>query len=337
MEKIHPLVSICCWTYNHERFIKKAIDGFLMQKTNFIFEIIIGDDFSTDETRKICFGYKEKLLDKIKILERGSNVGASANSISVLNEARGKYLALCDGDDFWTDPHKLQKQVDEMEKNKNCDLSFHPAIILNSNGEKKGILANYGKRARVFKTKDVILGNGDFCPSSSVVFKKTLLSKMPDFYFNSFIGDYPLQIFGSLNGGVLYLPDCMSAYRSNIDGSWSQKQNNFNVNFENSLKFNDLLNKINNYLNFKYKREIKSRIVKNNYNIFKMFKNTSKDDIYNYENIEKIIYKNKPQRLDVFLSTFLKLKSYIRTGQFYDLFNNKFILNKRIKSFKDLF
>ena len=119
--KVTPLVSICCATYNHERYIRDVIDGFLMQKTTFPIEIIIHDDASTDETARIVKEYAEKHPDLIvPIFQTENQYSKNKESIFawfVYPRSRGKYIALCEGDDYWVDPIKLQKQVDYLEKN----------------------------------------------------------------------------------------------------------------------------------------------------------------------------------------------------------------------------
>lgn len=108
MEK--PIVSICCITYNHESYIKEALDGFVMQKTNFPFEIVISDDCSKDGTREIIAEYKAKHPNLIRDVSPKKNMGAIPNFLYVQKEAIGKYVALCEGDDYWTDPYKLQSK-----------------------------------------------------------------------------------------------------------------------------------------------------------------------------------------------------------------------------------
>lgn len=119
-----PFVSVCMITYNHESYISKAIEGILHQKTNFNFEIIIGEDFSTDKTRFICKTYQSKYPDKIKLLLPQKNTGVQENFINTLLACCGKYIAFCEGDDFWTDPLKLQKQIDFLEDNPVYSLCF---------------------------------------------------------------------------------------------------------------------------------------------------------------------------------------------------------------------
>ena len=112
-----PLVSIFSLAYNHEAFIEKAIESWLMQKTNFRVEAVIGEDNSTDKTREIVFDYAKKYPDFIRVVTSDSNIGMRANSMRTRLACNGKYIAFCEGDDYWIDPLKLQKQVDIMEAN----------------------------------------------------------------------------------------------------------------------------------------------------------------------------------------------------------------------------
>lgn len=112
-----PDISIAMLAYNHERFIAEAIESVLMQKTSYTYKIIIAEDFSTDNTRKIVLEYQKKYPDKIKLILQEQNVGAGQNNIDLLSNLEGKYIAALEGDDYWTDPLKLQKQVDFLEEN----------------------------------------------------------------------------------------------------------------------------------------------------------------------------------------------------------------------------
>ena len=127
MSNKNIMVSICCITYNHENFIRDAIEGFLMQQTNFDYEIIIANDCSPDNTDSFVKKYinnhpKGKL---IKYFRHDKNIGVMPNFIFALKQCTGKYIALCEGDDYWTDPYKLQKQVDFLEANLDYTICFH--------------------------------------------------------------------------------------------------------------------------------------------------------------------------------------------------------------------
>lgn len=120
-----PLLSIVTITYNHESFIAQTIEGVLMQQVNFPIEFIIAEDCSTDSTRAICQQYAEQYPELIRLIPSESNVGAIANERRAMLAAKGKYIAFCEGDDYWTDPLKLQKQVDFLESHPDYSVTFH--------------------------------------------------------------------------------------------------------------------------------------------------------------------------------------------------------------------
>ena len=147
---IKPKVSVSMLAYNHEKFISKAIESVLMQETEFDVELVIGEDNSPDNTREVIDSYVAKHPDKIKALYRDNNVGARQNGIEVWEACQGDYIAYLDGDDYWTDPLKLQKQADFMDKNPGCTICFTKAESIVLEGEenprimapprKKGVL-----------------------------------------------------------------------------------------------------------------------------------------------------------------------------------------------------
>jgi glycosyltransferase involved in cell wall biosynthesis len=145
-------LSICVVTYNHEKYIAQALDSFLMQETDFAFQVIVGDDCSTDNTPNIIRQYALKYPDIIKPILREKNVGAINNSLDVYDNAKTEYVAICDGDDYWTDSKKLQKQVDFLDKNKSFSTCFHLTSIVYENGYKSNI----------YPSKSVIKGRRNF-------------------------------------------------------------------------------------------------------------------------------------------------------------------------------
>lgn len=126
------LVSIVCITYNHEPYLRQALEGFLMQETDFPVEIILAEDCSTDGTRTICEEYAEKYPGKIKYIYRDHNVGYNENEYEAMCTATGKYIAYCEGDDYWTDSLKLQKQVDFLESHPDYSVCWHRCVHLNT-------------------------------------------------------------------------------------------------------------------------------------------------------------------------------------------------------------
>ena len=134
------MVSVCCIAYNHEKYIRECLDGFVIQKTNVEYEIIINDDASTDRTADIIREYEKKYPNIIRGIYHTENQyskGVCPEKFPFL-AAKGKYIAMCEGDDYWSDPHKLQKQFDAMELNNNCHMCVHKVKIVSENGSTTG-------------------------------------------------------------------------------------------------------------------------------------------------------------------------------------------------------
>lgn len=209
-----PVISVCMITYNQEEYIAQAIEGVLMQKTNFPIELIIGEDCSTDQTRAICLEYQQKYPHIIRLLNREHNLGMIQNFALTLRACRGKYIALCEGDDYWIDCYKLQKQVDFLESNENYVLIFHQADILMPNGE----TWNYNIPKNHENLIDLVT-HGNYIQTASVVFRN-ILSSFPSEFYLSPAGDYFLYILLAENGKIKYFDDKMSVYRYGV-GIWA--------------------------------------------------------------------------------------------------------------------
>src|SRR3954454_13476128 len=169
----NPLVSVAVQTYQHKAYIKDCLEGILMQQTNFPFEILLGEDQSTDGTREICISYAQKYPNKIRLFlhHRENNIKvnerptAKFNLLYSLFSSRGKYIAMCEGDDYWTDRFKLQKQVDEMEVNLDINLCSHPSLIYNDKLKREtGKICSFGDTKRILSVSDVIVNFGNVCP-----------------------------------------------------------------------------------------------------------------------------------------------------------------------------
>jgi glycosyltransferase involved in cell wall biosynthesis len=208
------LVSIRCLTYNHEPFIAKCLDGFIMQKTSFRFEAIVHDDASTDGTAKIILEYAERFPEIIKPILQTENQYSKGRKISRLVQPylKGKYIAVCEGDDYWIDPEKLQKQVDFMESNKEYSMCFHNSFIFDSNCKK--IIGNH----KIYnKSQDAefqhILQDGGFVPTQSKLYRKESMIGFDQFPQNCPVGDLKNQTYLALTGKVFYLNETMAVYR----------------------------------------------------------------------------------------------------------------------------
>lgn len=216
------LVSIVCNAYNHEKYIAQTIDGFVMQKTQFPFEVLIHDDASTDETAEIIRQYEKEYPHIVKPIYQTDNQYSQHISISRTYQfprAQGKYIAFCEGDDFWTDPLKLQKQVNALEKHPEVDICAHRASFM----EDEVIVGeSVLKSDQKVPVEEVIKGGASMFTTNTLMFRKSLLGSQND-YIRYFALDYIIQISGSLRGGMLYLGDNMSVYRVATSGSWTMR------------------------------------------------------------------------------------------------------------------
>lgn len=211
------MLSVSMVTYNHEKYISQAIEGVLMQKTTFNIQLVIGEDCSTDNTRSICLQYKEKYPELIKLVLHDKNVGSKQNAIDTLQACDGKYIALCDGDDYWIDKNKLQMQVDFLESNPDFTLSCHRAKYLNEN--KKTLTVPKPLKRREFTQADV--ANHNFIQTLTVVYKADSIDKFPESFYTSKSSDYFINMLASKNGKINYMPDAMAVYRQHGGGIWT--------------------------------------------------------------------------------------------------------------------
>lgn len=265
------LVSINCITYNHEAYIRHAIEGFLMQRTEFAYEILIGEDCSTDRTREIVEGYRKQFPDKIRIITSQNNVGPSENSLRLLEASQGKYIALCEGDDYWTDPYKLQKQVDYMENHSDCTLCFHGAKIFDEGKQKMISDIKPYANSRISPVEDIIFGGGGFCPTASLLFRKQSVEQLPLFFQKAHVGDYPLQMYLASQGYAYYMDEMMAVYRYGAEMSWNYQLNSGEDRLEKAIQLkeadNRLLEEFHRFTNGRYLMAIESTKRKNEFAI----------------------------------------------------------------------
>lgn len=255
------LVSVVCLTYNHGKYISDAIESFLMQKTNFDFEILIGEDCSTDNTRQIVEEYVKKHPNKIKMITSHTNVGPDENEHRLLEKAQGKYLALCEGDDYWTNPYKLQKQVDYLEKNPECSLVFHATEFVSSSKESIGTIARISRESKIVKMDEICLkATPNFIPTGSRVYRKHLTDNLPGWYRKASIGDFPSALIIASYGYFFYMDEVMSAYRTEVEGSWTSRTLVGKEAVHNDIKINkeciQLLNDFNRHSNYQFNQEL---------------------------------------------------------------------------------
>ena len=209
-------LSVCMITYNHENFIAQAIESVLMQKTNFDFELVIGEDFSIDRTREICISYKRKYPEKINLILNEKNLGMIPNFINTIHQCKGEYIALLEGDDYWTDPYKLQKQVDFLETNLDFSICAHKVKVLINNKLKED---NFLRITPKISTQEH-LARGNYLRTLSVVvrFPKNKKFVIPQ---GIRLGDHFSWMYISQYGKIMVLDEIMGVYRYHSKGNWS--------------------------------------------------------------------------------------------------------------------
>jgi glycosyltransferase involved in cell wall biosynthesis len=215
-------VSVIMLAYNHQKFIAQAIEGVLMQQTNFDFELVIGEDFSPDKTRQICLDYEAKFPDKVRVLKREKNLGGGGqpNFIDCYNNTKNsQYVALCEGDDYWTSPHKLQKQVDFLEKNADFAICFHNTEIVFFEENQESYRLNDNLSKDIFSLDDLV-GEDEvwFMATASVMYRRDAIGDLPEWFVKTKSGDIPLHILAARNGKIKYLDELMAAYRKHAGG-----------------------------------------------------------------------------------------------------------------------
>lgn len=213
------VVDVIMLTYNHENFIAQAIEGVLMQQAGFDIKLYIADDASTDRTSEICKGYADKYPDRVNHIWNKKNLGAMTNLVNVFALCQSRYIALCDGDDYWTDPHKLQKQVDFLEANPGYAICFHAVDVLHKEVLKPSIL-NRSDKEETYTILD--LAEMNLMQTPSVVFRNGLFKNFPVWFNESPVGDYIMHLLNAKNGLIKYLPEIMAVYRVHDTGMWGQ-------------------------------------------------------------------------------------------------------------------
>lgn len=245
------LVRVGCLTYNHAPYITDTMNGFCMQETNFPFVCTIIDDASTDGEPEVI---KKYLEDNFNLKDASINRNEETDDYSLIyarhktnrncffavvllkynhykkkSKAQyisewlhnSKYVALCEGDDYWTDSMKLQKQVEYLENHHEYSMCYH-AVNHISNGIICGNDRRFEKECDI-STEQIIEGGGGFCATCSLVYRKDCLYNLPKYFHVAKVGDAPLQVFLATKGKIRYFPFLMAVYRKNVPGSWTSK------------------------------------------------------------------------------------------------------------------
>lgn len=242
----HPVVSVHMLTYNHEPYIRQAIEGVMAQKTDFEFELVIGEDFSKDKTREICFEYQKKYPDKIRVLWWHENVSKYGGNLRrITAHCRGEFIAFCEGDDYWIDPLKLQKQVEVMRKNPNLGFCFTNARILQHDS---GVFSDWmgakcyipgvisGERFFSMYSYGIDPGHGQidssglFIMTASCLLRKILWCELQSRYeifsWQLLLGDKQLWLGLATLSDVYYIGDKTTVYRKNNGSAMARNARN---------------------------------------------------------------------------------------------------------------
>ncbi|QMW02420.1 glycosyltransferase family 2 protein [Spirosoma foliorum] len=243
-------VSVLIITYNQKKFIREAIDSVLAQKTTFPIEILVGDDFSTDGTREIIQEYERQYPGLVIGVLHPHNMGKNGgiNFLETLKLAKGEYYALIDGDDYLTNPLKLQKQADQLDAHPDYSMSFHNALITYEDGSPSHVLN--GDDMKPFYTVEDLIGEDEiwFMATSSTMYRNSI-KEYPAWFRESSSGDIPRLILKAKLGKIGYIPDVMSVYRKNRAGA------SFHDNYQNETFLRNriqMYSDINQELDYRY-------------------------------------------------------------------------------------
>lgn len=216
-------VSIICLTYNQEKYIRDTLDGFLIQQTNFSYEILVHDDVSTDGTVEILKEYQQKYPNKIRLIleeENQYSKGVDLTKDICFPLARGKYIAFCEGDDYWTYKGKLQAQYDIMEADPEISLCYHNAVVYNE-GKDTLFLNVFSHKSGYIKDRDVICPTKGWYPTASSFYRAEYLRDYPDLHAPT--GDEGMRCYMACKGRLYFINQAWCVYREASDGGWNTK------------------------------------------------------------------------------------------------------------------
>jgi glycosyltransferase involved in cell wall biosynthesis len=252
----NPKVSICVITYNHEKYIETCLTNILNQKVNFEYEIIIGEDHSTDQTAEIIKKYADLHPNLIKAYIRPKNVGAKINFLHCFFDCKGEYIVHIEADDYFTDDQKLQNQVDFLDANPQASACFHNAeIIYEDDTNRASETINPIDQKKWTETKDFFEKKETwFMATASVMMRKKYVSTLPEWFFQCKSGDIPLYSILAEAGPIGYIDKLMSVYRKNLNGL-SYTDHTQSIEFIKNRIF--MYSKINEYTQYKYDSQLK--------------------------------------------------------------------------------
>lgn len=221
------ILAIYCPTYNHKQYIRKTLEGFVNQKTQYKYKVIVHDDASNDGTAEIIKEYVEKyptLFIAILQHENQYSQGKKIFTEYIAPLITEKYIAICEGDDYWCDENKLEKQISYLEEHPECVMCTHDTVKINAEGVSLKQYINGSRVDRDYLPQDIIPSiNGNLFHTSSVVLRKEIKTMFPSSFYIKHVGDYPMAVYAATKGTVHYFGKVMSCYRVGISGSWTEQ------------------------------------------------------------------------------------------------------------------
>lgn len=211
------MVSVIMITYNQQKYVEQAVRSVMSQRTAFPYELVIADDSSSDSTPDICRRLAEAFPGKINLIARTKNLGASANYLDAWSRCRGKYIAICEGDDWWLSPYKLTRQVEYMETHPECTVCFHR--VANYYPEKHNWSLCGKPASNDFGLEE--LAGGNIITNLSVMYRALPRTAIPDWVLQTPLFDYAMHSLHAANGRIHFMPYTMGAYRKHHYGIWS--------------------------------------------------------------------------------------------------------------------
>ena len=216
-----PKVSVIVTAYNHERYLAQALESVLAQKTTFPFEIVVGEDCSTDGTRELLRRYHDSYPDVIRMVLPDQNVGPNRMYVEVMRVARGEYFALLDGDDYWISTEKLERQARFLDVNEDHQVCFHDATVVQEDGGGPPRPGMPALERDTFELEDILMGN--FIPTVSVMHRRVDPDDLPDGFLEFEWADWLMLVSCAQRGHLGYLPGLASVYRVHQTGLWSSR------------------------------------------------------------------------------------------------------------------
>jgi glycosyltransferase involved in cell wall biosynthesis len=297
------LVSVVMLAFNHEKYIHQSINSIICQQTNFQFEIIIGEDCSSDRTKEICLEFQRKYPEKIKLILHETNQGLIGNYKAVLNESRGKYIAVCACDDYWTDENKLQKHFDYLEKNSDVVVTYHDVQTIDEDGnllQNKFLTEEYKRNF----TADELMHCVWIIPLS-MCFRSIVVKELVTSINNKvFLEDvFTISIFGNYGSGGLI--DSSAAYRFSLNSIWSMQRDSKKKLMQ-TATYGEL---------FKYYKEKKKDNL--HHHFLTLFRSGMADSLH---------FELNQKEVKLFITLLWRYSKYLTLKDF--LYYNKYILTK---------